>query len=70
VVNQVQPSVVTITTTGMSNLSPFSVPTTGAGSGFIVSSDGLTRTRSPSPSTTAANWRLRWWRRMPPTTWH
>ena len=46
VVNQVQPSVVTITTTGMSNLSPFSVPTTGAGSGFIVSSDGLILTNN------------------------
>jgi serine protease Do len=46
VVNLVQPSVVTITTTGMSNLSPFSVPTTGAGSGFIVSSDGLILTNN------------------------
>ena len=46
VVSLVQPSVVTITTTGMSNLSPFSVPTTGAGSGFIVSSDGLILTNN------------------------
>jgi S1-C subfamily serine protease len=46
VVNLVQPSVVTITTAGMSGLSPFSVPTTGAGSGFIVSSDGLILTNN------------------------
>ncbi len=34
-------SVVTITSTGMSGFSPFSVPQTGVGSGFVVSSDGL-----------------------------
>ena len=34
-------SVVTITTTGMSGFSPFSVPETGVGSGFVVSTSGL-----------------------------
>ncbi len=34
-------SVVTITTTGMSGFSPFSVPETGVGSGFVVSTTGL-----------------------------
>ncbi len=34
-------SVVTITTTGMSDFSPFSVPETGVGSGFVVSTTGL-----------------------------
>ena len=42
----VKPSVVTITTTGVSNLSPFSVPESGAGSGFIVSADGLILTNN------------------------
>jgi serine protease Do len=42
----VKPSVVTITTSGVSNLSPFSVPETGAGSGFIVSADGLILTNN------------------------
>lgn len=42
----VKPSVVTITTSGISNLSPFSVPATGAGSGFIVSADGLILTNN------------------------
>jgi serine protease Do len=37
----VKPSVVTITASGVSNLSPYSVPATGVGSGFIVSADGL-----------------------------
>ncbi|MEI8334050.1 MAG: trypsin-like peptidase domain-containing protein [Chloroflexota bacterium] len=35
------PSVVTIATQGMSGFSPFSMPTSGAGSGIIVSADGL-----------------------------
>jgi S1-C subfamily serine protease len=34
-------SIVTITTTGMSGFSPFSVPETGVGSGFVVSTTGL-----------------------------
>ncbi len=34
-------SVVTITTTGATGFSPFSVPETGVGSGFVVSSNGL-----------------------------
>jgi putative serine protease PepD len=34
-------SVVTITTTGLSGFSPFSVPETGVGSGFVVSTTGL-----------------------------
>ncbi|MGA3057463.1 MAG: trypsin-like peptidase domain-containing protein [Candidatus Limnocylindrales bacterium] len=42
----VKPSVVTITTSGVSNLSPFTVPETGAGSGFIVSADGLILTNN------------------------
>ncbi len=42
----VKPSVVTITTSGLSGLSPFSVPSTGAGSGFVVSSDGLILTNN------------------------
>jgi putative serine protease PepD len=41
-----KPSVVTITTSGVSNLSPFSVPESGAGSGFIVSADGLILTNN------------------------
>lgn len=36
-----KPSVVTITATGASGFSPFSVPSTGVGSGIIVSSGGL-----------------------------
>jgi serine protease Do len=36
-----KPAVVTITTTGLTDYGPFSMPSTGAGSGFIVSSDGL-----------------------------
>ena len=46
VASAVKPSVVTITTTGIANLSPFSVPDTGAGSGFIVSADGLILTNN------------------------
>jgi S1-C subfamily serine protease len=42
----VKPSVVTITTSDVSNLSPFSVPSSGAGSGFIVSADGLILTNN------------------------
>ncbi len=36
-----RPAVVTITTTGLTGFGPFSMPSTGAGSGFVVSSDGL-----------------------------
>jgi S1-C subfamily serine protease len=36
-----EPSVVTIATEGASGFSPFSVPTSGVGSGIIISSDGL-----------------------------
>jgi S1-C subfamily serine protease len=46
VASAVKPSVVTITTSGVSNLSPFSVPETGAGSGFIVSATGLILTNN------------------------
>jgi serine protease Do len=41
VANMARPAVVTITTAGLTDFGPFSMPTTGAGSGFIVSSDGL-----------------------------
>ena len=37
----VRPSVVTITTSVYSSAAPSSVPTTGAGSGFVVAEDGL-----------------------------
>jgi S1-C subfamily serine protease len=46
VANLVKPSVVTITTSEVAGLSPFSVPATGAGSGFIVSADGLILTNN------------------------
>jgi S1-C subfamily serine protease len=46
VASLVKPSVVTITTTGLSGFSPFSVPSSGAGSGFIVSADGLILTNN------------------------
>jgi serine protease Do len=46
VANAVKPSVVTITSDGTSNLSPFSVPSTGVGSGFIVSANGLILTNN------------------------
>ncbi len=46
VANTVKPSVVTITSDGTSNLSPFSVPSTGVGSGFIVSANGLILTNN------------------------
>ncbi|HEX7495874.1 MAG TPA: trypsin-like peptidase domain-containing protein [Candidatus Limnocylindrales bacterium] len=42
----VKPSVVTITASGTSTLSPFSVPVTGVGSGFIVSASGLILTNN------------------------
>ena len=42
----VKPSVVTITASGVSTLSPFSVPETGVGSGFIVRADGLILTNN------------------------
>jgi serine protease Do len=41
VAQMAQPAVVTITTTGLTGFGPFSVPSSGAGSGFIVSSSGL-----------------------------
>jgi S1-C subfamily serine protease len=37
----VKPSVVTITASSVSTLSPYAVPETGVGSGFIVRADGL-----------------------------
>ena len=46
VATMVKPSVVTITTSGISGVSPFSVPSTGAGSGFVVSADGLILTNN------------------------
>jgi serine protease Do len=42
----VKSSVVTITTSGVSALSPFAVPETGVGSGFIVRADGLILTNN------------------------
>jgi S1-C subfamily serine protease len=46
VASLVKPSVVTITSSGASGLSPFSVPSTGVGSGFIVSANGLILTNN------------------------
>jgi S1-C subfamily serine protease len=46
VATAVKPSVVTITSDGSSSVSPFSVPSTGVGSGFIVSSNGLILTNN------------------------
>ena len=46
VVAKATPSVVTITTNGISGVTPFSVPSTGAGSGFIVSAGGLILTNN------------------------
>jgi serine protease Do len=43
---KVKPSVVTITANGISGVSPFSVPATGAGSGFIVTAGGLILTNN------------------------
>ncbi len=41
VASEASKSVVTITSNGMTGYSPFSVPVTGVGSGFIVSTNGL-----------------------------
>jgi S1-C subfamily serine protease len=41
-----KPSVVTITTQGVGSLSPFSVPTSGVGSGIVISADGLILTNN------------------------
>lgn len=46
VAEAVKPSVVTITTTGTSNVGPYTVPSSGAGSGIIVSADGLILTNN------------------------
>ena len=46
VASLVKPSVVTILAAGISGVTPFSVPATGAGSGFIVSADGLILTNN------------------------
>jgi S1-C subfamily serine protease len=46
VAQRVRPSVVTILASGTTGVTPFSVPTSGAGSGFIVSADGLILTNN------------------------
>jgi V8-like Glu-specific endopeptidase len=46
VASMVKPSVVTITSSGTTGFSPFSVPSTGVGSGFIVSAGGLILTNN------------------------
>ena len=46
VATQVRPSVVTILAAGVSGVTPFSVPVSGAGSGFIVSAGGLILTNN------------------------
>jgi S1-C subfamily serine protease len=46
VATQVKPSVVTIMTTDTGSLSPYSVPSTGAGSGFIITATGLILTNN------------------------
>ena len=38
---EVKPSVVTITAAGITKVTPFSVPASGVGSGFVVTADGL-----------------------------
>jgi S1-C subfamily serine protease len=43
---EADPSVVTITSQGTSNLSPFSVPSTGVGSGIILTAGGLILTNA------------------------
>jgi S1-C subfamily serine protease len=43
---EADPSVVTITSQGTSNLSPFSVPSTGVGSGIVLTSGGLILTNA------------------------
>ena len=46
VASMVKPSVVTITSSGTTGFSPFSVPSTGVGSGFVVSAGGLILTNN------------------------
>jgi S1-C subfamily serine protease len=46
VARRVRPSVVTILAIGTTGVTPFSVPTSGAGSGFVVSPDGLILTNN------------------------
>ncbi len=41
VATAVRPSVVTVTAAGVTGFTPFSMPATGAGSGFVVAGDGL-----------------------------
>ncbi len=41
-----KPSVVTITSAGVTSVTPFSVPASGAGSGFVVAADGLILTNN------------------------
>ena len=46
VATQVKPSVVTIMTTDSATISPYSVPSSGAGSGFIITAGGLILTNN------------------------
>jgi serine protease Do len=46
VATQVKPSVVTIMTTDSATISPYSVPSSGAGSGFIITTGGLILTNN------------------------